>query len=486
MKKKPLFTSCEWDIPLLEKTWKVIDSIAKNKYGLDFYDPQIEIVTSDQMLDALASVGLPVYYNHWSFGKTFLNLERDYQKGESGLAYEIVINSNPSIAYFMENNTMGMQSLVMAHACVGHSAFFKTNYLMKQWTNADGIIGYMNYAKNFIQECEKAHGPGKVERLLDKCHMLERHSIDKYQRKHINKEQKNKKVKDKIKHTEETYSDLWKTLSTAPDDEVFAVPKPSSLPEENLLYFIEKNSLVLESWEREVCRIVRQVSQYFYPQVLTKVMNEGFASFWHYTLMNDLYDEGHITEGTYLEFIINHTNVANQPAFDSKYYSGLNPYVLGFSIFNDVKRMCLKSTDEDKRFFPGLEGQDWVAVIKDIATNYQDSSFILQWLSPQVIRDLKLFTLVDEGVSFQNYIVTTTHEDIDFKHTRMALSRRYEYEAWFPRIEVTKFSKTPRPQATLTFYPINDKVIETDSADLVRNAVSILMGCDIQLYLEVK
>src|SRR3990167_10657320 len=155
---KPLFSGSEWDIPLIDKMWDVIDSVAKETFGLDYYEPQIEIISSEQMLDAYSSVAMPVMYQHWSFGKTFLQNERQYNKGMQGLAYEVVINTNPCIAYLIENNTATMQALVLAHAAVGHSHFFKNNYLFKKWTDADTIVDYLKFAKNYITKCEEKYG----------------------------------------------------------------------------------------------------------------------------------------------------------------------------------------------------------------------------------------------------------------------------------------------------------------------------------------
>ena len=111
-------------------------------------------------------------------------------------------------------------------------------------------------------------------------------------------------------------------------------------PQENLLYFIEKNAPLLEDWEREVIRIVRKIAQYFYPQRQTQVMNEGWATFWHYTLLNSLYDEGRVSDGFMMEFLTSHTSVVAQPGFDVPWYGGINPCALGFSMFRDIRRIC--------------------------------------------------------------------------------------------------------------------------------------------------
>ncbi len=133
-------------------------------------------------MDAYASIGMPVYYHHWSFGKQFLATESRYKRGQMGLAYEIVINSDPCIAYLMEENTLPMQALVIAHAAYGHNSFFKGNHLFKQWTAANAIIDYLVFARNFIADCEERHGQDAVERLLDSCHALMNLGVDRYKR----------------------------------------------------------------------------------------------------------------------------------------------------------------------------------------------------------------------------------------------------------------------------------------------------------------
>ena len=105
----------EWTVDAIERYDEAIRSVAQ-EYGLDCYPHLLEIISSEQMMDAYASIGMPVYYSHWSCGKHFLSTESRYKRGQMGLAYEIVINSNPCVAYLMEENTLPMQALVIAHA----------------------------------------------------------------------------------------------------------------------------------------------------------------------------------------------------------------------------------------------------------------------------------------------------------------------------------------------------------------------------------
>ena len=151
-------------------------------YALDTFPNQMEVITSEQMLDSYVSAGLPVNYAHWSFGKHYLIENAKYRSGENSLAYEIVINTNPCIAFLMEDNSLAMQALVIPHACFGHNSFSKGNYLFRQWTQPDAILDYMLFARNYIADCEERYGFDKVEQTLDALHALRDQGLDKYKR----------------------------------------------------------------------------------------------------------------------------------------------------------------------------------------------------------------------------------------------------------------------------------------------------------------
>ena len=159
-----LFVDSDWNFDTLSRAYDAIEAIATEDLRLDVYPVQMEIISSEQMLDAYSSVGMPLMYRHWSFGKRFVFEDHLYRKGRRGLAYELVINSNPCIVYLMEENTMAMQALVTAHAAFGHNHFFKNNYLFQQWTDAGAILSYMDFAKGFITRCEERHGIAAVEK----------------------------------------------------------------------------------------------------------------------------------------------------------------------------------------------------------------------------------------------------------------------------------------------------------------------------------
>lgn len=449
---EPLFEGSEWTYEMLDRAIQECAKIAQEELRLDTYKNQIEIITSEQMLDAYASVGMPIFYKHWSFGKKF-SRERDlYQKGKRGLAYELVINSNPCINYLMEENTACTQVLVIAHAAFGHNHFFKNNHMFKMWTDADGIIDYLVFARNYVAQCEERHGEKAVEETLNAAHSLMMNGVDRYKRpRKLSLSEEKERQKERIKYLEHTVNDLWRTLPTSTSETPIEKPKFPKHPEENILYFLEKNSPVLEVWQRELLRIVRKTAQYFYPQYQTKVMNEGWASFTHYYIMNRLHEKGLLTDGAMLEFIQLHTSVLYQPAFDSPYYSGLNPYYLGFEIFQDIRRICTEPTEEDREWFPDLVGRDWLEVCLDAVANYRDESFIRQFLSPHVMRKLGLFLQVDDA-RLEDYKIGAIHDSNGYKKIRTALAEQYELEEWSPKLEITEADVTNTRKLTVTYY----------------------------------
>src|SRR5690606_32270880 len=267
-----------------------------------------------------------------------------------------------------------------------HNSFFKNNYLFRTWTDASSIIDYLVFARKFIRDCEERHGVEAVEAVLDACHALMDHGVDRYKRPYpISMEEEERRQLEREEHLQRQVNDLWRTIpplareQSAPEEVRFPAE-----PQENLLYFIEKNAPLMEPWQREIVRIVRKFSQYLYPQRQTKVMNEGWATFWHFTILQQLYKEGLVSDGLMMEFLQHHTNVIFQPPYDSPYYSGINPYTLGFAIFQDIRRICEAPTEEDRLWFPDMAGGDWLDAVHFAMENFKDESFILQYLSPKV------------------------------------------------------------------------------------------------------
>lgn len=274
--------------------------------GPRYLSNQLEIISSEQMLDACSSVGMPLMYQHWSFGKRFIYEDSLYRKGCRGHNAEIVINSNPCIACLMEENTMAMQTLVIAHASFGHNHFFKN--IPVPPVDGCGAISYMDFAK-YIAKCEERHGTGGSRsnpRRFSPCADGQwclplppppRLSSEKVREERVN-----------------DWNARSRPIATSgapcppPPTAVLIPTRRSAMPSERkrrstcrrraFLYFIEKHSLISEPWQREILGIVRIIAQYFYPQRQTKVMNEGCATYVHYAIINRLFDRGKISEAT--------------------------------------------------------------------------------------------------------------------------------------------------------------------------------------------
>jgi stage V sporulation protein R len=470
----------DWSFELIEEYFEAIRKVAE-RFGLDTYPTQLELISAEQMLDAYASVGMPVNYRHWSFGKQFISSEKNYRRGHMGLAYEIVINSDPCIAYLMEENTLPMQALVMAHACFGHNSFFKGNYLFRMWTDASSIVDYLVYAKGYIAECEERHGLDAVEEVLDACHALMNYGVDRYRRpQKISMVEEEMRRKDREAYLQQQINDLWRTLPRQPGKaEKKEKRRYPEEPQENLLYFIEKNAPLLEPWQREIVRIVRKVAQYFYPQRQTQVMNEGWATFWHYTLLNTMYDDGLLADGFMMECLSSHTNVVFQPPVTDPRYSGINPYALGFAMFTDLKRICTDPTPEDREWFPAIAGSDWVKTLDYAMRHFKDESFIGQYLSPRLMREFRLFSIVDDA-SQRELEVAAIHDDMGYRRVREALSKQYDLNWREPNIQVWNVNLRGDRSLTLRHTRHNDRPLDSGAEEVVKH-VARLWGFRVRL-----
>lgn len=482
----PVTGGQDWTFEAVDDMYLHLERIWQEKYNIPFYTNQIEIIASEQMLDAYAASGLPIMYDHWSFGKEFVEQMEMYRRGFRSLAYEVVINSSPCISYCMEKNTMLMMTLVMAHAAFGHNTFFKNNYLFKQWTDAESIIDYLVFAKGYIRQMEEEHGFDRVEQILDAAHALMHYGVDKYNRPEelsIQEEKERAIEREKIIH--ENLNVLWTTIPKTKDDGSSDTDEdkfPKS-PQENLLHFIETNAPRLEGWEREILRIVRKIAQYFYPQMQTKIMNEGWATFMHYQLIHDLHDEGLIDVGGMLEFYESHTGVAFQPDFDDCRYGGINPYALGFAMYKDIQRMSdpEQCTEEDRKWFPEWAGNgDWLGNVRFAMENFKDESFILQYLSPKIAREFRLFNVFDDEKDPQLEI-TEISDDKHFRELRKKLAAQNNLGYLLPDIQVTRVDRWGDRTMTLGHFMVNDRPLEPKTAAEVLKHFSVLWGYRVRL-----
>jgi stage V sporulation protein R len=471
----------EWTFERIGLYDREIAGIAES-FGLDTYPNQIEVIGAEQMMDAYASNGMPVGYAHWSYGKRYLATEQTYRRGQMGLAYEIVINSNPCIAYLMEENTMAMQALVIAHACYGHNSFFKGNDLFRTWTHADSIIDYLVFARRFVADCEQRHGELEVERVLDACHALANLGVDRYKRPNRRSlAQEQARLAEREVYLQQQVNDLWRTVprrgeagASGPASRVFPAE-----PQENLLYFLEKHAPLLEPWQRELVRIVRKIAQYFYPQRQTQVMNEGWATFWHHTLLHEMHARGRVSDAFMLEVLVSHTNVLTQWPFDSPRFSGINPYALGFAMFRDIRRICEAPTAEDRQWFPEIAGSNWRHTLDWAMRRFKDDSFIAQFLSPRLMREFRLFCFVDDDANPYRSI-GAIHDEAGYRQVREALSRQYALSERDPDIQVVAVDLEGDRSLTLRYHRRDRRPLAAPSEQVLRH-VAQLWGFTVKL-----
>jgi stage V sporulation protein R len=382
----------------------------------------------------------------------------------------------------METNSLALQVLVMAHAAYGHNAFFRSNYLFQQFTQADSILDYLKFARDYVLQCEQQHDWREVEKVLDCCHAIAPYGVDRYRKPgrlsaRRERERQAERLRFAERHFKADYAYLYEGTKVAASGN----GANGFEPQENLLYFIEKHAPKLTPWQRELVRIVRKVAQYFYPQRLTKVANEGAATFWHYTLLHELYDAGEVDDGFMLEWLANHSDVVTQPPFDAKYYRGINPYALGFAIYRDIRRICERPTDEDREWFPQLAGEPWIDSIQFAMANFKDESLIEQYLSPKVMRDMRLFMLHDDTDDRSKYDVTVIHNEQGYQRLRQGLAAQYRPEVHTPQIVVARSGDDTDRALLLHHRVLGGRLLDADSVNAVLSHVKELWGFDVVL-----
>lgn len=485
-----LFDGADWDFRTLDAIYKACEEIAVGELGLSVYPNQVEVISAEQMLDAYSSVGLPLMYRHWSFGKRFAREEALYRQGMQSLAYEIVINSSPCISYIMEENSAAMQTLVIAHAAFGHNHFFRNNHLFVQWTDAEAILDYLAFAKRFVQRCEERHGVDAVERILDAAHALQGQGVHRYPRRKWRLAEEERKVRARWEHEDATFNSLWTTVpgyeppqreADVAEQQAAATRTRMHLPEENLLYLCEKYSPRLAGWERELVRIVRVIAQYLYPQMQTKVANEGCATTVHHAIMNRLHEQGRISDGAFLEFMHSHTSVILQPDLSERRFSGWNPYALGFAIMQDVKRACVEPDDEDRRWFPAFAGNgDPWGTLRDLWANYRDESMIRQFLGPKVMRQFRMVHLADRQ-GRPDYLVEDIHDEEGFRRVRGRLANQYDPGRRGLLIEASDVDVLGSRKLTITHTSREGTRVEQAAARATLRHLHVLWGYPVVL-----
>ncbi|MBE6054666.1 MAG: SpoVR family protein [Clostridium sartagoforme] len=394
----------EYNVRTLEEWNEIIESKAK-EFGLDFYPQEFEIIGYNEMLGYEAYLGMPSKYPHWSYGKAYDKNKTLYSLNMTGLPYEMVINSDPCLAYLMKENTLLLQILTMAHV-YGHNDFFANNRMFVEGTNAKSVLEMFKLDAEIIRGYinDPSIGYEKVEKILDAAHAIRYQIPRTVGLKELSQEElRNNIISD--------YNSKKGNKGILDVDEEIPFPDVSKIPlepDDDLIGFIIKYGS-LEEWGKNILRIVKRETQYFIPQIETKIMNEGWASFWHYNILKSI----ELEEGLHFEFLKRHNDVV------APILGGLNPYYIGFKVFQDIE----KKYGREKVF--------------EVRKNERDSSFLRRYLTRELCEELNLFQYAKKSF---DYVVKEVPDEDGWIEIRNYLADTCGV-ASIPYIRVTNFSK---------------------------------------------
>ncbi len=460
-----------------------------HRLGLDCYPQEFEICDHHQMLAFMAYSGMPSRYPHWSFGKAYERLKTIYDHGVMGLPYEMVINANPCLAYLMRDNSLLLQILTMAHV-FGHNDFFKNNFRF-QWTKPELTLAAFKLHADRIRAYVEDPGIGaeRVERALDAAHALAfqcaRHPahrrlspaerMDRFEAR-----QASLREERDVEFDENEYEKARRRTPLEPDEEI--------------LPFIRENNLHLEEWEKDILGIVDEETRYFLPQIDTKIMNEGWASYWHKRILESL----DLNEELRLEAMVRHSQVL------APRKGTLNPYHLGYAVWRSIRVWYDGSLDRgdlrpDERELwekmardfeerdavpPGTGERAGEEVMFEVRQGHSDASFIRRFLSPVLMRDLDLFEYEPRNRGGERFwVVTRVTDRGNWRELRDTLIRSVGMNA-FPVIRVADANH--RGRSTLLLHHDHDgRDLDLESAEKTLKDVQRLWGNAVALTTTV-
>lgn len=383
-----------WDQRIFEKV---------QEFGLDPFPQHFEICDHFQMIGFIAYSGMPSRYPHWSFGKAYEKQKTLYDYGVVGLPYEMVINSNPSLAYLMRDNSLLLQILTIAHV-YAHGDFFKNNFTFRHTRPEYTIEKFKTHAER-VRGYIEAPGIGeeKVEKVLDAAHAIAFQTRRNLEVKKLTPEEQKNRIWEESQPRFDPHQAIHKRKEWKPP-ELDRVPLE---PDDDVLLFIRDHNDQLSEWEKDLLTIVQEETEYFLPQIETKIMNEGWASLWHKRILESL----DLPQELRLEFLVRHNQVLRPLA------GQINPYYLGYKIFEDIEKRWESPTDEERREFgrPGGQGQEKIFQVREID---RDVSFIRQYLTEGLIREMDLFQHEKRG---DERVVTQVADEENWKKIKETL-----------------------------------------------------------------
>lgn len=347
----------------LERAIEEITMLARD-FGLDFYEMRYEVCPAD-IIYTFGAYGMPTRFSHWSFGKAFHKMKMQYDFGLSKI-YELVINSDPCYAFLLDGNSLLQNKLIVAHV-LGHCDFFKNNYRFANTSRY--MVDSMAASADRIRQYEIDHGKQAVEEFIDDVLAIQEHIDPTYvgRKKRTIRTPASAAEKEPPK---DPYADIF-AIGEKKSDEPAARPAPRfpAHPEKDILLFIMEHAKHLEDWQRDVLSILREEMLYFWPQMETKIMNEGWATYWHLRIMREL----DLDEGETLDFARMNAGVI----MPSK--TSLNPYHVGLKIWEDI----------EKRY-----GRERMWEIREYD---HDGSFLRNYLTKELVEEMDLYLFARIG-----------------------------------------------------------------------------------------
>jgi len=394
-------------------------------YGLDFFDQIFEVIEADDLNEVAAYGGFPTRYPHWSFGMSYEELHKGYDYGLSKI-YEMVINNDPCYAYLMRSNPDVDQKLVMAHV-YGHNDFFKNNAYFAH-TNRKMMDEMANHGARIRHYVEK-FGEDAVEAFLDRCMSIDdlidihsvairrRQPVSRYEFKEVEEEDQ-KLTRFKSKGYMDDYINPRDVLRAEEEErkkkkELQGSSFPEH-PEKDVLLFLLEHA-PMKPWQHDILEIVRDEAYYFAPQGQTKIMNEGWASYWHSKIMT----EKALTPSEVIDFADHHSGTM------AVHGARLNPYKLGIELLRDIEERWNTGRfgkeyddcdDLDRRRNWDLKLGLGRKKIFEVRRVHNDITFIDTFLTPEFCAQQKMFSY-----AWQEQMGTWVIESRDFEKIKQRI-----------------------------------------------------------------
>lgn len=392
-----------WEIKDLEY-WEKRIKEKVDEFGLNCFPQEFEVCNHEQMIGFMAYSGMPSHYPHWSYGKSYEKQKTLYDYGVSGLPYEMVINSNPSLAYLMRENSLCLQILTIAHV-YGHNDFFKNNFTFSQTRPELTISDFKLRAdrvRSYIED--PSIGQDKVDNILDAAHALSLQCRHHFAIRKLDvDEQKERMIANAGNGSPEEMSNDGR------DVESVDLHKLPLQPEEDILLFIRDHHRGLEEWEKDLLTIVHEQAMYFVPQIETKIMNEGWASYWHHKIMHSL----ELPPDLHMEFLV-HQNQVVRP-----HPGSINPYYLGFRLWHDIHRRFESPTNEEMEAY-GMHTQSGDEKIFEVRESDRDRSFLRRFLTEKMMREMDMIQYEKKG---DKMVITNVSDEQDWQTVKDTLIR---------------------------------------------------------------